>query len=112
MIRISTHVLDNSQGRPASEVDVRLEFKTSTGWEVRSHGSTDAYGRIDNLLAKETLVKGVYRMTFDTGSYFHLYGREIFYPEIVIVFEVVHPEEHYHIPLLLNPYGYTTYRGV
>jgi 5-hydroxyisourate hydrolase len=111
MSGISTHVLDTSRGRPGSGVDVTLEFRTATGWEVQGSGTTDDDGRIDNLHFEDSLVRGTYRLTFDTGSYFRLKGQESFYPHVVIVFEVAHAEEHYHIPLLLNAFGYTTYRG-
>jgi 5-hydroxyisourate hydrolase len=79
--------------------------------EARGSGTTDDDGRIDNLHAEDRLVRGTYRLTFDTGSYFRVKDQESLYPQVVIVFEVVHTEEHYHIPLLLNPFGYTTYRG-
>jgi 5-hydroxyisourate hydrolase len=109
---ISTHVLDNSRGRPGSGVAVTLEFRTATGWEIQGRGTTDDNGRIDHLLSEEEeLVKGTYRVTFDTGSYYRLKGQESFYPQVVVVFEVARTDEHYHIPLLLNRFGYTTYRG-
>jgi len=108
---ISTHVLDISQGRPGSGVDATLEFNTPAGWEVHGSGTTDKDGRIDSLLPEDSLKIGTYRMTFDTRSYFHLKGQETFFPQIVIIFMVTHTEQHYHIPLLLNAYGYTTYRG-
>jgi 5-hydroxyisourate hydrolase len=109
--RISTHVLDVSRGRPGSGVHATLEFRTATGWEVQGGGTTDEDGRIDSLHSEATLGRGTYRLTFDTGSYFRLKGQESFYPRVVIVFEVARTEEHYHIPLLLNGFGYTTYRG-
>jgi 5-hydroxyisourate hydrolase len=104
-------VLDNSQGRPASGVDATLEFRTQAGWEVRGSGTTGEDGRIDSLLFEDTPVKGTYRVTFNTGAYFRRMGQESFFPEVLIVFDVAQPEEHYHIPLLLSPFGYTTYRG-
>lgn len=112
MSGISTHVLDNSRGRPGSGVNVTLEFKTATGWKVQSRGMTDDDGRIGRLLSEEEeLVRGTYRVTFDTGSYYRLKGQESFYPQVVVIFEVTRTDEHYHIPLLLNEFGYTTYRG-
>jgi 5-hydroxyisourate hydrolase len=105
-------VLDTSRGRPGSGVDVTLEFKTATGWEVQGSGTTDDDGRISNLLFdEEELVRGTYRVTFDTGSYHRDNGQESFYPQVAVVFDVAHADEHYHIPLLLNAFGYTTYRG-
>jgi 5-hydroxyisourate hydrolase len=111
MSGISTHVLDLSRGRPGSGVDATLEFRTATGWEVQGIGATDDDGRIDNLLAEDALTRGTYRVTFDTRTFFRLKGQESFYPQVMIVFEVDRTEEHYHIPLLLNAFGYTTYRG-
>lgn len=112
MSGISTHVLDNSRGSPGSGLAVTLEFRTSTGWELRGSGTTGDDGRISRLLSMENeLVRGTYRVIFNTGSYYHLIGQESFYPQVVVVFEVVNSDEHYHIPLLLNAFGYTTYRG-
>ncbi len=111
MSRISTHVLDISRGRPGCGLDATLEFRSVTGWEVQGRGTTDDDGRIDNLLSEDRLVRGTYRVTFHTGSYFRLKGQESFYPYVVIVIEVTHTGEHYHIPLLLSAFGYTTYRG-
>lgn len=109
---ISTHVLDNSRGRPGSGVAVTLELKTATGWQIRGGGATNDDGRIVSLLSEEEeLAKGTYRVTFDTGSYYRLKGQEGFYPQVIVVFEVAGADEHYHIPLLLNAFGYTTYRG-
>jgi 5-hydroxyisourate hydrolase len=85
--------------------------KTGTSCEVQGSGTTDDDGRIDNLHSEARLARGTYRLTFDTGSYSRLEGQESFYPQVVVVFEVARTEEHYHIPLLLNTFGYTTYRG-
>ena len=75
-------------------------------------GVTDADGRLRDLLAPATaLTAGVYRLTFDTGAYFRAQNAEGFYPEVTVIFEVRDASQHYHVPLLLNPYGYTTYRG-
>ena len=111
MSRISTHVLDISRGVSGAGVDVTLEFRTPAGWEVQGSGTTDGDGRIDSLLSENTLTLGTYRLTFNTDSYFRLMAQERFYPQVVIVFVVAQTEEHYHIPLLLNVFGYTTYRG-
>ena len=103
---ITTHILDTSVGRPAAGVKVRLERKLQD-----SEGLTNDDGRVQELLPPDTLVSGIYRIHFAIGEYFSAMGREAFYPEASIVFEVKNPEEHYHVPLLLNPYGFSTYRG-
>lgn len=112
---ITTHILDTSIGRPAAGVVVTLERKTGSdataGWESIGDGLTDTDGRVADLLAAESLTTGVYRIHFAIGAYFKNAGREAFYPEASIVFEVKNAQEHYHVPLLLNPYGFSTYRG-
>jgi 5-hydroxyisourate hydrolase len=107
MSSISTHVLDSARGQPASGVGVRLE--SADGTEVAA-GRTDADGRIGNLGPAE-LVAGAYRLVFDTGGYFAVTGQPVFYPEVVVSFAIGDPFEHYHVPLLLAPYAYSTYRG-
>jgi 5-hydroxyisourate hydrolase len=112
---ITTHILDTSIGRPATGVTVSLERKSSTGetegWESIGEGVTDSDGRVADLMSSEKLVEGTYRIHFAIGAYFKEEGREAFYPEASIVFEVKNAQEHYHVPLLLNPYGFSTYRG-
>jgi 5-hydroxyisourate hydrolase len=103
---ITTHVLDTSRGRPAEGVPVLLERAIDSGWEPAGRGTTDADGRVSELLVSP-LEPGRYRLTFDTGSYLEA-G---FYPEVSVTFVVGHGEEHYHVPLLLSPFGYSTYRG-
>ena len=81
-------------------------------WRILGRGKTDAEGRVKNLLpAGESLAVGAYRLTFDTADYFRAHDLESFYPEVSIIFVVRDPEQPYHIPVLLSPYGYTTYRG-
>jgi len=112
MSRITTHVLDTSLGKPAVNVPVFLERQIAPGqWKKKSQGATDADGRLKNLLAEGALEAGTYRLTFETGVYFASRGVKIFYPQVIVTFEVTNPQEHYHVPLLLSPYGYTTYRG-
>jgi 5-hydroxyisourate hydrolase len=111
MSRITTHVLDTSRGKPASGVAITLEKKGPSGFALVGQGSTDADGRLKTLLAEGALERAIYRITFDTGSYFAALGVEGFYPEASITFEVREPSEHYHVPLLLNPFGFSTYRG-
>ena len=100
---ISTHVLDAGHGRPAAGIAVRLERRTDGGWQPVAGGSTDADGRIGSLAAQ--LQAGVHRLIFDTARLSE------FYPEVVITFTVADPDEHYHVPLLLSPFAYSTYRG-
>jgi 5-hydroxyisourate hydrolase len=113
MSAITTHILDTSRGRPAGGVLVRLEIRSREGdWKVIGHGTTDGDGRARELLpADAPLVNATYRLTFDTAAYFNAQNIESFYPEVTIVFTVGEASEHYHVPLLLNPYGYSTYRG-
>jgi 5-hydroxyisourate hydrolase len=110
---ITTHVLDTSRGRPASGVRVTLEKKTKTPeWKKISAGTTDEDGRCNSLVPDDAkLSPGVYRLTFETAPYFRARGTETFYPYIAVSFEIRSSKSHYHIPLLLNPYSYSTYRG-
>lgn len=113
MSAITTHILDTSRGRPAGGVLVVLESRSAEGdWTMIGQGMTDVDGRLRELLPKDApLEAATYRLTFDTGAYFSRQNIESFYPEVTIVFTVRHAGEHYHVPLLLNPYGYSTYRG-
>ena len=109
---ISTHVLDTSRSRPAAAVAVQLLRQQDRNWIEVSRGETTADGRIASLLsgaaAHET---GTYRLTFDVGAYFQRQGIAAFYGIITIDFLVRDGEPHYHVPLLVSPYGYSTYRG-
>ncbi|HYB93393.1 MAG TPA: hydroxyisourate hydrolase [Vicinamibacterales bacterium] len=113
MSAITTHVLDTAHGRAASGVRVLLERRSGTGeWQSLSRGTTDADGRLRTLYPEgEPLEPGVYRLTFDTHHYFEAQGITAFYPEVSVVFETASGEPHYHVPLLLSPFGFTTYRG-
>lgn len=113
MSAITTHVLDTSQGRPAGGVPVTLEIQTDEGdWKMLGSGDTDADGRLKNLLPPESsLEAATYRLTFDTASYFAAQGTAGFYPQVAVVFSVRDATQHHHVPLLLNPFGYSTYRG-
>ncbi len=112
MSAITTHILDVSLGRPASGVGVRLLRRGDSGWDVLGSGATDQDGRVGDLLADEhELGAGEYRLEFATGHYFADQGRTSFYPAVLITFRIEATDEHYHVPLLLSPYGYSTYRG-
>ena len=109
---ISTHVLDTARGVPASGVPVVLERVEADGIDEISRAATDGDGRVRELVSTGTMPGvGRYRLTFDTGSYFATLGVEAFYPSVAIVFEIRDVTQHYHVPLLLSPYGYSTYRG-
>ena len=103
-------MLDTARGRPAAGVPVVLERATDSGWQPVGRGTTDADGRARSLLLSEPEA-GRYRLTFDTDSYFRAVGDTGFYPEVSVAFLVGQGEEHYHVPLLLSPFGYSTYRG-
>jgi len=108
---ITTHVLDISRGKPATGMLVTLERRVSDGsWSPVGHGETDNDGRL-RTLTSESVENGTYRLTFDTGTYFRERHLETFFPEAVIVFSVSQGQQHYHVPLLLTPWGYSTYRG-
>ena len=113
MSAITTHVLDISRGAPASGVPIILEWEAEDGdWQLLGKGTTDADGRLRDLLASgEPLVIGNYRLTFDTETYFRAHNVEGFYPFVMVVFSILDMDAHYHVPLLLSPYGYSTYRG-
>jgi 5-hydroxyisourate hydrolase len=113
MNRISTHVLDTAKGQPAVGVPVRLERQdASNKWLSLGFGQTDQDGRCAQLLSDgAAVVEGVYRLTFDTAKYFGACGVEGLYPTVEVLFHVRKDETHFHIPLLLSPNGYTTYRG-
>lgn len=113
MSGITTHVLDTSRGRPASGVPIRLAFRAPSGeWNDIGRGATDGDGRLRTLTPPDAPIeRGTYCITFDTGAYFAALGVVGFYPEASIVFEVTDGSEHYHVPLLLQPFGYSTYRG-
>ena len=112
MSRITTHILDVSKGCPASGVAVTLERETSAVWEIAGAGVTDADGRVRNLLAPDAvLLTGNYRLTFDTETYFARRQIEGFYPQVIVTFVVRDGAQHFHVPLLLSPFAYSTYRG-
>ncbi|MBA3781060.1 hydroxyisourate hydrolase [Nocardioides sp. InS609-2] len=105
---ISTHVLDAAQGTPAEGMALRLERQDGT---VVGSGTTNADGRCPELTEGLVLEAGTYRMRFETGAWFARTQTPTFYPGVELVFEVADPAEHYHVPLLLSPFAYSTYRG-
>ena len=113
MSAITTHVLDTAAGRPAAGVPVTLESQTDDGgWRVVGRGATDGDGRLRDILPPDyVLLEGSYRLTFDAAGYFAAQGTKGFYTEVSVAFVVRDAGAHYHVPLLLSPYGYTTYRG-
>jgi 5-hydroxyisourate hydrolase len=110
MSTLSTHVLDAASGRPAADVRVVLDRRDGDSWQRLGGGVTDDDGRVGDLAAGG-LGAGVHRLVFATGDYFAATGQTGFYPEVPVVFEVTDPNRHYHIPLLLSPYAFSTYRG-
>jgi 5-hydroxyisourate hydrolase len=112
MKRISTHILDLALGKPASDVAVRLEKQEPSGWRLLASERTDCDGRCNQLLPEgEDLSAGSYRLAFDTMGYYHAQEIDPLYPVVEVTFQVREGETQLHIPLLLSPNGYTTYRG-
>ena len=111
MSQITTHILDTTRGKPAQGVTIILSQKVGEGWQELARGVTNADGRISELLLKGQVVeKGIYQLKFLTKPYFDTLGSTTFYPFVDICFDI-QSAEHYHVPLLLNPFGYATYRG-
>ena len=110
MSTVTTHVLDSACGRPAAGVAVRLERVPGAGPEEIGRASTDADGRVTDI-GPARLTPGVYRLVFAVAEYFASQDRPAFFPEVAVTFAVSGEVPHYHVPLLLSPFGYTTYRG-
>jgi 5-hydroxyisourate hydrolase len=111
MNRISTHILDVNRGKPAGNVPVTLHRQEADVWQPLNSARTDHEGRCAQLLLNDELPPGVYRLTFDTATYFAALKIAALYPVVEITFQVQDGESHFHIPLLLSANGYTTYRG-
>jgi 5-hydroxyisourate hydrolase len=116
MSAITTHVLDTSRGRPAAGILVILERAADPAhggaFQELGRGHTDADGRLRTLLSPDAhLTRGTYRLTFHTEPYFAKEGVTGFYPEVSVAFTIRDPDQHHHVPLLLSPFGYSTYRG-
>ncbi len=107
---ITTHVLDTGTGRPAVGVAARLDARSPEGWQEIASGTTDDDGRITSL-GPEALERGTYRIQFETGLYFAGTNTETFFPTVALIFELTDPAQHYHVPLLISPFAYSTYRG-
>jgi 5-hydroxyisourate hydrolase len=106
---ITTHVLDTARGTPAADLSVLLEWRRGSEWSAVGRAATDANGRVA-AFTSAPLEPGTYRLTFDTGAYHRAIGVTPFFPEVTVVFDVA-SSGHHHVPLLLSPYGYSTYRG-
>lgn len=113
MSAITTNILDATNGCPGSGITVTLETKTHTsGWQAIADGMTDINGRLDDLLPiTEPFLPGHYRLIYEIGPYFLLREMECFFPQITVSFVVKDPTQRYHVPLLLSPFGYSTYRS-
>jgi 5-hydroxyisourate hydrolase len=109
---ITTHVLDTARGIPAAGIGVVLERQHQAEWQLVGRGETDVDGRQRTLMAEAgSAPPGIYRLRFDTRGYFEAQSVQTFFPLVTVTFEVPDGEAHHHVPLLLSPYGYTTYRG-
>lgn len=108
MSKITTHILDTSRGKPAADIEVILERAApNSQWLRLGSARTDANGRIAEFPGAGPLIAGTHRLTFSISAY----APKSFFPRIDITFEVTSPTEHHHVPLLLSPFGYSTYRG-
>jgi len=105
---ISTHILDTTLGSPASDVEVILEKQEGSNWKKVDAQKTNSDGRI---VFKDDAIAGIYRLTFQIDDYFKKNKQASFFPQVPVIFEITNTTRKYHVPLLLNPYGYSTYRG-
>lgn len=110
MSQISTHILDTSVGKPAAQVRVWLESEQHQQWQTLAHSQTDADGRAHDLVPGG-LTAGHYRLCADLGAYFATDGRDTLYATAIVDFVIRDATQHYHLPLLVAPYAYSTYRG-
>ena len=111
MSKLTTHVLDTSTGKPADGIAVILEINNNGSWKKIGEGITNADGRISALTAADAVIEnGTYRLLFETAAYFNRQNKKSFYPKVSIEFTVT-DNSHHHVPLLLSPFGYSTYRG-
>lgn len=111
MSQVTTHILDTTKGKPASGITIILYVGGNDQWTEIKRGKTNQDGRINDLLKEnEFLQKGIYKLRFETKDYFDKTSTPTFYPYVEIIFDI-ESNDHYHVPLLLNPFGYSTYRG-
>jgi len=111
MSQLTTHILDTTQGKPAAGVEIALYQQHQNDWKEIVRGITNQDGRITDWLPKdELLTHGQYKLKFQTGNYYKQLMIPTFYPFVEVIFSIT-DSSHYHVPLLLNPYGYSTYRG-
>lgn len=110
---ITTHILDVSTGKPANGIPVVLErLVDGKGWQEVGHEVADTDGRVKSFVSGDANLKeGLYRLTFNTALYFTAQKKKGFYPEVMVTFVIEDASQHYHVPLLLSPFGYSTYRG-
>jgi 5-hydroxyisourate hydrolase len=108
---ITTHVLDIARGSAAVDVAVVLEVRRAGEWVRVGAAHTDARGRVATLMETAAAEAGRYRLTFDTGAYHRRHGVAAFFPEVQVVFDVADASQHFHVPLVISPFGYSTYRG-
>jgi 5-hydroxyisourate hydrolase len=113
MSPITTHILDTTTGLPGVGIPAVLERRTHTaGWQAIAEGITDVNGRINDLMSvRDVFLPGHYRFIFETGPYFLLQNIECFFPQITVSFVVKDTQQHFHVPVLLSPFGYSAYRG-
>ncbi len=111
MSQLTAHILDTTKGKPAQGVRISLHQQHEEEWKEIGLGTSNNDGRVMDLLKKDAfLALGIYKIRFETGEYFDKQGIQSFYPVVEIIFNISSPE-HYHIPLLISPHGYSTYRG-
>ncbi|XP_057367662.1 5-hydroxyisourate hydrolase-like [Daphnia carinata] len=109
---LTTHVLNTATGKPANGMQIMLHrMKSDSSWEILRQGKTNEDGRLPGLLSKDEFSAGMYKMFFDTSSYFKEMHIDTFYPYVEVIFNILNTNEHYHVPLLVSPFGYSTYRG-
>lgn len=111
MSGITTHVLDTSLGKPAAGIPVSLSVREGGAWRELGRATTDADGRVRAFLPAASPAVGAYQLTFETAAYFRAASRETFFERVTLEFFAADASQHYHVPLLLSPFGYTTYRG-
>ena len=110
MSQVTTHVLDTSIGKPGKNIRVQLMQKVTNEWKAVAQGITNEDGRISDLMPAGKTLSGTYKIVFDTGGYYSAQNIKTFYPAVEILFTIV-DDSHYHVPLLISPFGYSTYRG-